>query len=170
MESSKSDSESPDQAEFRGDNKCAQCMQVLYLQSEQVNGIHNLEDIHIQSSTSTATVPTVDHFFRVEWTAAFPLWTLNLAQRDTVHGARWRSVAVFSVIYSCTGTVLYSRILLASTAWGAHLQLYRYRTSRMRAPAWIWSLYLWSQITVLVPPYEYDRILQLYQLSCTSSA
>ena len=31
-------------------------MQVLYLQSEQVNGIHNLEDIHIQSSTSTATV------------------------------------------------------------------------------------------------------------------
>ena len=39
MESSKSDSESPDQAEFRGDNKCAQCMQVLYLQSEQVNGI-----------------------------------------------------------------------------------------------------------------------------------
>ena len=56
MESSKSDSESPDQAEFRGDNKCAQCMQVLYLQSEQVNGIHNLEDIHIQSSTSTATV------------------------------------------------------------------------------------------------------------------
>ena len=56
MESSKSDSESPDQAEFRGDNKCAQCMQVLYLQSEQVNGIHNLEDIHIQSSTSTAAV------------------------------------------------------------------------------------------------------------------
>ena len=56
MESSKSDSESPDQAEFRSDNKCAQCMQVLYLQSEQVNGIHNLEDIHIQSSTSTATV------------------------------------------------------------------------------------------------------------------
>ena len=56
MESSKSDSESPDQAEFRGDNKCAQCMQVLYLQSEQVNGIHNLEDIHIQSGTSTATV------------------------------------------------------------------------------------------------------------------
>ena len=56
MESSKSDSESPDQAEFRGDNKCAQCMQVLYLQSEQVKGIHNLEDIHIQSSTSTATV------------------------------------------------------------------------------------------------------------------
>ena len=55
MESSKSDSESPDQAEFRSDNKCAQCMQVLYLQSEQVNGIHNLEDIHIQSSTSTAT-------------------------------------------------------------------------------------------------------------------
>ena len=31
-------------------------MQVLYLQSEQVNGIHNLEDIHIQSSTSTAAV------------------------------------------------------------------------------------------------------------------
>ena len=58
MESSKSDSESPDQAEFRGDNKCAQCMQVLYLQSEQVNGIHNLEDIHIQSSTSTAAVHT----------------------------------------------------------------------------------------------------------------
>ena len=57
MESSKSDSESPDQAEFRGDNKCAQCMQVLYLQSEQVNSIHNLEDIHIQSSTSTAAVP-----------------------------------------------------------------------------------------------------------------
>ena len=56
MESSKSDSESPDQAEFRSDNKCAQCMQVLYLQSEQVNSIHNLEDIHIQSSTSTATV------------------------------------------------------------------------------------------------------------------
>ena len=56
MESSKSDSESPDQAEFRSDNKCAQCMQVLYLQSEQVNGIHNLEDIHIQSSTSTAAV------------------------------------------------------------------------------------------------------------------
>ena len=63
-----------------------------------------------------------------------------------------RILAVFSVIYSCTGTVLacrillactgrilpYSlacRILLASTAWGAHLQLYRYRTSRMRAPA-----------------------------------
>lgn len=56
MESSKSDSESPDQAEFRGDNKCAQCMQVLYLQSEHVKGIHNLEDIHIQSSTSTAPV------------------------------------------------------------------------------------------------------------------
>eukprot|EP01048_Picozoa_sp_COSAG05_P046596 COSAG05_NODE_27810_length_142_cov_325.837209_1_plen_36_part_01 len=36
MESSKSDSESPDQAEFRSDNKCAQCMQVLYLQSEHV--------------------------------------------------------------------------------------------------------------------------------------
>ena len=59
MESSKSDSESPDQAEFRGDNKCAQCMQVLYLQSEQVNGIHNLEDIHIQSSTSTATILSI---------------------------------------------------------------------------------------------------------------
>ena len=56
MESSKSDSESPDQAEFRSDNKCAQCMQVLYLQSEQVNSIHNLEDIHIQSSTSTAAI------------------------------------------------------------------------------------------------------------------
>ena len=56
MESSKSGSESPDQDEFRSDNKCAQCMQILYLQSEQVNGIHNLEDIHIQSSTSTATV------------------------------------------------------------------------------------------------------------------
>ena len=56
MESSKSDSESPDQAEFRGDNKCAQCMQVLYLQSEHVKGIHNSEDIHIQSSTSTAPV------------------------------------------------------------------------------------------------------------------
>ena len=42
-----------------------------------------------------------------------------------------------TVIYSCTGTVLACRILLASTAWGAHLQLYRYRyrTSRMRAPA-----------------------------------
>ena len=31
-------------------------MQVLYLQSEQVNSAHNLEDIHIQSSTSTAAV------------------------------------------------------------------------------------------------------------------
>ena len=36
MESSKSSSESPDQAEFRSDNKCAQCMQISYLQSEQV--------------------------------------------------------------------------------------------------------------------------------------
>ena len=35
----------------------------------------------------THSVPTVDQFLRVEWTAAFPLWTLNLAQRDTVHGA-----------------------------------------------------------------------------------
>ena len=50
---------------------------------------------------STHSVPTVDHFFRVEWTAAFPLWTLNLAQRDTVHGARC-VVLHGARIYSCT--------------------------------------------------------------------
>ena len=52
----------------------------------------------VDFGVNTHSVPTVDHFFRVEWTAAFPLWTLNLAQRDTVHGAR--------CVYSCTGTVL----------------------------------------------------------------
>ena len=57
MESSKSDSESPDQAEFRGDNKCAQCMQVLYLQSEQVNGIHNLEDIQLYIYRAAQALP-----------------------------------------------------------------------------------------------------------------
>jgi hypothetical protein len=44
----------------------------------------------------THSVPTVDQFLRVEWTAAFPLWTLNLAQRDTVHGARCSLHAVFA--------------------------------------------------------------------------
>ena len=59
---------------------------------------------------NTHSVPTADHFFRVEWTAAFPLWTLNLAQRDTVHGARC-VVLHGARIYSCT---IYSstRILL----------------------------------------------------------
>ena len=56
---------------------------------------------------STHSVPTVDHFFRVEWTAAFPLWTLNLAQRDTVHGARCALPPTGSSLYhlACTGTV-----------------------------------------------------------------
>ena len=55
---------------------------------------------------STHSVPTVDHFFRVEWTAAFPLWTLNLAQRDTVHGARYALPPTSSCLYqlACTGT------------------------------------------------------------------
>ena len=37
---------------------------------------------------NTHSIPAVDHFLRVEWTAAFPLCNLNLAQSDTVHGAR----------------------------------------------------------------------------------
>ena len=75
----------------------------------------------------------------------------------TMHVQKIQKIApspIVSTSVACTGRILpYSlacRILLASTAWGAHLQLYRYRTSRMRAPAWIWSLYLWSQITVPV--------------------
>ena len=48
---------------------------------------------------NTHSVPTVDLFFRVEWTAAFPLWTLNLAQRDTVHGARCALPPTSSCLY-----------------------------------------------------------------------
>ena len=55
----------------------------------------------------THSVPTVDHFFRVEWTAAFPLWTLNLAQRDIVHGARCALPPTSSCLYqlACTGPI-----------------------------------------------------------------
>ena len=74
MESSKSGSESPDQAEFRSDNKCAQCMQILYLQSEQVNGNHNLEDIHagIQSSRAAQALPQyTGNGIAVLWRASY---------------------------------------------------------------------------------------------------
>ena len=94
MESSKSDSESPDQAEFRGDNKCAQCMQVLYLQSEQVNGIHNLEDIHIQSSTSTAPVSEVDSDRRAARASrAWPLPGSGARARASGSGQRAQQAA-----------------------------------------------------------------------------
>ena len=57
----------------------------------------------------THSVPTVDQFLRVEWTAAFPLWTLNLAQRDTVHGARCALPPTSSCLYqlacTCTGPI-----------------------------------------------------------------
>ena len=55
----------------------------------------------------THSVPTVDQFLRVEWTAAFPLWTLNLAQRDTVHGARCALPPTSSCLYqlACTGPI-----------------------------------------------------------------
>ena len=60
----------------------------------------------VDFGVSTHSVPIVDLFFRVEWTAAFPLWTLNLAQRDTVHGARCALPPTSSCLYqlACTGT------------------------------------------------------------------
>ena len=93
----------------------------------------------------------MDQFLRVEWTAAFPLWTLNLAQRDTVDGARCALPPTSSCLYqlACTGTVpevLDARIMQVSKC--AH------HAGKVQLG-----------MGVPVPPYEYDRILpvELYQ-------
>ena len=71
MESSKSSSESPDQAEFRDDKDCALvhakiilsgwshsvCQNHPFNHGAQVKWYPYLRDIHIQSRTSTAPVP-----------------------------------------------------------------------------------------------------------------
>ena len=97
----------------------------------------------------------MDLFFRVEWTAAFPLWTLNLAQRDTVHGARCALHAASQQhlpvpatvprIYSCTGTVLVEC---------AHLHESDLSTFDLKLQYW----------------YHRTSTIGSYQLSCTSSA
>ena len=95
---------------------------------------------------NTHSVPTVDQFLRVEWTAAFPLWTLDLAQRDTVHGARC-VVLHGARIYSCTGTVLVEC---------AHLHESDLSTFDLKLHVQYW--------------YHRTSTTGSYQLSCTSSA
>ena len=99
--------------------------------------------IGVNTCTRTHSVPTVDQFLRVEWTARIPTvyvefgsarysaWIL-LDLLVVLHGAR---------IYRCTSTVLVEC---------AHLHESDLSTFDHR---------LQYRLPVLVPPYEYDTIL-----------